>query len=534
MRVNNFDIFFNKVCLLFIICLIIFSFFNSLLIGLSWDEIFHHVNGLLRFEYLKSLGEFQDYNYFNNRYYPGLYDTISYTIGHIFLLINENFYNNYIVEIKHFVNFAFSFSSLVGFYLIINLLFNKSISLLATLLTLLNPFFFGHMGINPKDTIIFFSLIYFCYFFYKYLVFEKHTYLNLCAASFFIGFGCGVRLSFVAIIFPIFVIGLIYLLKNYKNYRNLPQRIVVHSIISFLIIFCLVILCWPHVHLDFFSLILSTIKNSINWSAGPRLGLINGVFYETSKTPTTYFLDMFKFKIPIFFSILIFFSYYIFFTNKKFFSELVENFRLKFMVINILVIFPIFVSIIFSVKIYDYLRLFIFIIPFVSLISSLSLYFFLKNFNNSLNSKLSIFFILFFFLVFFFRFISLTPYQYTYVNFSNIKIKNSFNKFEHDYWGTSFKELVINIKKQHNQSELDNFKFSVCGGDKDALLFYLKKYLNISKLYNPNVATHIIMTNRASFDISNKVTCFNQYPGFDLISVSRNQLPFSIFRKLSN
>ena len=165
MRVNNFDIFFNKVCLLFIICLIIFSFFNSLLIGLSWDEIFHHVNGLLRFEYLKSLGEFQDYNYFNNRYYPGLYDTISYTIGHIFLLINKNFYNNYIVEIKHFVNFAFSFSSLVGFYLIINLLFNKSISLLATLLTLLNPFFFWSYGYQSERYYYFFFVNLFLLFF---------------------------------------------------------------------------------------------------------------------------------------------------------------------------------------------------------------------------------------------------------------------------------------------------------------------------------------------------------------------------------
>ena len=45
-----------------------------------------------------------------------------------------------------------------------------------------------------------------------------------------------------------------------------------------------------------------------------------------------------------------------------------------------------------------------------------------------------------------YRFISLTPYQYSYVNFTYFKFKDTANKFEHDYWGTSFKELVEKIK----------------------------------------------------------------------------------------
>ena len=42
-----------------IICLIIFSLFNSLIIGLSWDEHFHYIKGLVRFEYLKTFGTFK-------------------------------------------------------------------------------------------------------------------------------------------------------------------------------------------------------------------------------------------------------------------------------------------------------------------------------------------------------------------------------------------------------------------------------------------------------------------------------------------
>ena len=170
-------------------------------------------------------------------YYPGLYDTISYAIGYIVLLFDQNFYRNYFPEIIHSINFLFSALSIFGFYLILKIFFNKSIAILASLLTLLNPFFFGHMGMNTKDIIIFFALIWFCYFFYKYIKYEKKIYLNLFLASLFLGFGTGVRLTFLVVAFPVIVCGLIYLFKKSKGqYLNLTKRLAAHSILTFLII----------------------------------------------------------------------------------------------------------------------------------------------------------------------------------------------------------------------------------------------------------------------------------------------------------
>ena len=40
---------------------------------------------------------FQQYNFRNNMYYPGLYDTISYAVGYIAALFDQNFYRNYFV-----------------------------------------------------------------------------------------------------------------------------------------------------------------------------------------------------------------------------------------------------------------------------------------------------------------------------------------------------------------------------------------------------------------------------------------------------
>ena len=53
----------NSIGLILIIFLIIFSFFNSLNIGLAWDEYFHHLNGLLRFEYLSKRFSSQQFLY---------------------------------------------------------------------------------------------------------------------------------------------------------------------------------------------------------------------------------------------------------------------------------------------------------------------------------------------------------------------------------------------------------------------------------------------------------------------------------------
>jgi hypothetical protein len=92
---------------------------------------------------------------------------------------------------------------------------------------------------------------------------------------------------------------------------------------------------------------------------------------------------MIKYKMPFFFSLLLFLNYFSAIFRKKFFVEITEHFNNKFIIINILIFFPIIISIFFSVKIYDYLRLFLFIMPFLSILASLTLYYFIVNFQNS-------------------------------------------------------------------------------------------------------------------------------------------------------
>ena len=514
-----------------IIILLIFSLYNSLTIGLSWDENFHLINGQLRWEYLKSLGKFKNYYYLNNNLYPGLYDTLTY----IFLkLLTNIFSNQYIVEIKHTINFIFSTLSIVGFFLLIKKIFNEDIAIFACILCLLNPFFFGHMGMNPKDMPIFFSFIWFCYFFLKYLEnYEKKRIIYLLIFSFFIGFGAGIRISFLLIIFPPIVFGLTILIRKFKKeLYNLIKKLVIDINISFLIIVFLIILCWPHVIDGGITFLFETIKNTMSWSNVPAHNLINGNFYETANTSRLYFLFFFIYRLPFFISFLVILSLILIAVKKYFFIDLIKNFKDKFYILLIFILFPISIAIIFKVNIYDNIRLFLFILPLISLLGSISLYYLVYNLTHT-NSRILTTILIIFFLPFLYRFILITPYHYSYINYSYPSLKNSYNKFEHDYWGTSYDELLKNIKKKYINIDFSKTKISICGGNRISHTYYINKYFGIKNFTSPKKADYIMMTNRASFNVNNKSTCFNQFKGEDLAKVSRLGLTYSIFRKIS-
>ena len=48
------------------------------------------------------------------------------------------------------------------------------------------------------------------------------------------------------------------------------------------------------------------------------------------------------------------------------------------------------------------------------------------------------------FVHFIYIFITITPYQYTYLNLLNGKNEYRYKKFENDYWGISISELIKN------------------------------------------------------------------------------------------
>ena len=96
---------------------------------------------------------------------------------------------------------------------------------------------------------------------------------------------------------------------------------------------------------------------------------------------------------------------------------------------------------------YDGIRLFLYLVPFVCIVPALLSFFLYKMIK--INLYKFIFSVLVISQIFFlFNFFALTPYQYVYLNLIAGEYSENSKKFENDYWGISTKELM---SKMHNR-----------------------------------------------------------------------------------
>ena len=521
------DKIFFKLSTLFIFLLLILAYYSSIKNGLSIDENFHHINGEVRYHYLINLGNFEKYDFNDNRFYPGLIDTISFIF---FKILSSIIDLKYLVEIKHSINFIYASIGIYGLYLVNKKIFNKEIAIVSCLLTLINPFFFGHMGINPKDPILFTFLIWTIFYFIKYLEninLKRFKYLILL--SVFIGLGSNTRITFLSLLFPLILFGIYYVWINTKSLRIIFTDLFTVSLITFL----LIIIIWPHFHNGDYGLILENIKQSSQWLISVKHGIINGNFYEVQNTPRSYLFQVFLTRMPIFIIVLFFLSYFIFFTKINYYKiNIDKNIISKFALLNIIFYWPIFILFVSKINLYDNLRLVLFLIPILSTIASFGLWYLVKSYAlSNFYYKFILIFILFLNILFFIRFIPLTPYNYIYVNYiSSPKFSNSQDKFEHDYWLTSIGELAYKIKDKFGK-ESTKLKIALCGGRALTHGYYFSSVLGNFNIFSFKDADYVIVSNRLLR--SDKKTCNQEFQGEDIVKVKKLGLTLSSFRKIN-
>ena len=81
------------------------------------------------------------------------------------------------VYAHHLINLFFSFSALIAVSQITRIIFNQKVSNIVFLIAFLNPIFFGHMSMNPKDTIIAFSFAWSIYLILRYFKYQINAQL---------------------------------------------------------------------------------------------------------------------------------------------------------------------------------------------------------------------------------------------------------------------------------------------------------------------------------------------------------------------
>jgi len=396
------------------------------------------------------------------------------------------------------------------------------------------------MAMNPKDTIVAFSNIWLTYIFIRYLqnqnINDKRKHYVLLAGL-TLGLGTGVRILFFATLIPLMLFALldIFFMKKIINSKFSIKKFFVDLFFIFIIAYFLTIAAWPHVHTNIFSepfkLFLAHFKNpfGVSWI------LFDGNFYETDKLPYYYILKNFFYKSPEY--ILLCYIAFIFFItiNKKFFFLKFNLFSYKILLVIFILLFPTTILIFHPFRIYDGLRLFLYLIPYLCIIPGLVIYYLIINYkNNIFKILLTVIFCLF--VSNLFIFFKLTPYQYTYLNMLNGNFSKAHKKFENDYWVISLKELVNQIPNNKELLNNEKLKLAFCGVPDDIAKLYLKKISNFQfKQVNwtSDDFDYIIMTNRVVNDNNpeNIKTCFDKFKGIDVISVKRNGLILSTLRK---
>ena len=538
----------KKVEISTLILLFILVFYCALTIGTGWDELSEILRGNQRLKYLFSLGSWENYwKEQNDEFYPGFYTTLA-------SFFTKMFPKKYEFEIWHLINSLVSIFTIFGIYRISRNLFNKKVGKIIFLLCFFNPTFFGHMAINPKDTIVAFANVWTTYFFLKYLQ-NQNPKINLnyyvILAGLTIGLGTGVRIPFVITLAPLFIFAIVDMLffKKITNQNFCLKKFTFDLILVLIIAYLITVSFWPHAHVNIFTepfkLLLLFIERSsdgANVVALPWM-LFNGNFVETNPPPNSYLIISFFHKLPefILFSYVIFI--YLIFTNKKFFLIQFNFFWTKVFLILFIFLFPIVSFIISPYIAYDGLRLVIYLIPYFCIIPGLAIYYLIYNFK-SLVSKILILTIGSLIIYYLYIFALLTPYQYIYLNRFNGKFANAYNKYENDYWGTSFKELIKKIPTETNLiSNNKKNKIIFCGytpflGKKELEKLENLKF-ELKSIYEKNDYDYVIMTNRIIVERNKNIlpkvkTCFEKFDGTDLIKVERNGLMLSTLRKNLN
>ena len=294
------------------------------------------------------------------------------------------------------------------------------------------------------------------------------------------------------------------------------------------------ILFWIDVHPNIFVLPFNNIIETFSdkyWTGWPY-NLINGTYYISDNVPKFYFLINFIYKTPEYFLISYFIFLALLLNCNKFFVDQFRFFNYKISLIIFILIFPNLILLVNPYPLYDGMRLFLWTIPYFCIIPGLTIYYLLKNFKK-IKSKLTLISLSFFIVYFLIMFFTITPYQYTYLNFLNGKMENGFRKFENDYWGSSIKELIKYADFKKNET----IEIATCGINSKIPKSYLKKkgYINL-KFVPINEANYIIMTNRVVLDNEkNKelkfTNCFDKFSGDDIFQVKKNGLLLSVIRK---
>ena len=527
---------------IFLFSLIIFSIYCSLILGKSWDEGAHLRIGKSTLDYLFSLGKIDNYTLYREHFSP-IYWSLKY-------LLTQIFPHKYQIQVTHIINLFFSICTVVGIGKLCKEFFNQNVGKIVFLILFFYPVFFGHMSFNGKDMFLAFCHVWIFYLVVKYLKKQNDDnkrnnyiiFLAILAAS-----ATGLEMVFLGTVAPIvlFVFYEVYFSKKFISKSFDKKKLYLDLLKILFIFYFLLVLFWVDTHKNIFILPYNLFLEHLSLVAGelPRgraFNLLNGEYHLSWQVPKLHFLINLLYKSPEYFLLCYAIFLFIFIKSNSFFKRKFQFFNYKLILMLSIMIIPFMIRFIIPIVVYDGMRHFLWVIPYFCIIPGLTIYYLIEH-SNLIKFKLILASLLIFIFYYLFNFFTITPYQYTYLNFLNGKAENRYKKFENDYWAVSANELIKFYKFEKEKP----LKIAICGVH-PRIFEYFNEIGNFNVTHsNPSQADYIIMTNRAT-RISGELTvtstnktvkilnCFDIYKGEDISRIERNGVLLSVIRKKIN
>jgi hypothetical protein len=464
--VKNYKRSLNIYLLLFFLLQLYFIFKS----GTTWDDegllrgtlrVFEKVRVFFREPDNPFLGDF-DYNL---EFYGYFALVIIYFLSEIiqninFVYLAGKIFNSTIVGLDHEIiisrNIALSIYLIIFLYLIYyeleKLIDNRTAFWFVLYLTSI-PNFSGHSLFNIKDITFALHLFYvFLYFFNKsHELFdnEKFEIKKLVIFGFVFSLPLLIRINAIAFLVFIPLVFLNKFLVNLRSNKDLIKKLLIFNLkwlTIFILSFVNLIIFSPSSWSNIKNWILLSYETQFNLPWGGDT-LTNGIFYSVDIVPWNYLFIWFSHKLP---TLVIIFFVLGSFKNIYNSSNFVSTYSLYF-ILYVLILF-----LIFKPGVYDEIRQFLFLIPFIVLVFTE----FVINLKTRFNFRI---------LVFLFLYLLIPNFQFQefkYVYYNEFTSLNSITnnkcteidgcgKWLSDYWGYSGKEIISKTENYFIKNNVD-------------------------------------------------------------------------------
>jgi hypothetical protein len=498
--------------------------------GVTWDEELQNQYGQAIADYYAS--GFKDLRYaqiFNLYLYGGLFDGLAAII--------DSFTFLGIYDTRHLLNAMFGLLGLWGTWKLGRFLGGEIIGLLALILCVTVPSFYGHMFNNPKDIPFAAGIVWAIY--YMSRVYMNPDRASLVKLGLILGLTLGVRVGGVMIFaFWLAPMGVAALLPLARHFDARTARAVALDIVKRagrvvlpvgLFAYAIMLVCWPWAQQNPIANPLRALSEFSNFPQDVEV-LLDGVIYRSTELPWTYVPLYFGIQLPEIFLFLLAAAVAF---MPKIWRSMNPAQKQSFSLLLLTATVPVLYAILRRPALYDAVRHFLFVIPLASVVAAFAareLFSFCLSISEKQSVRRAVGAVL---ILAFFSLIGaqivlmarLHPYEYIYTNSFAGGVKGAYGRYELDYWGSSFKEAAQKIQKyvarEGGVPAGKIYKVAICGSWSSATIYLPPDY------------EAVVANEPAEFFLSTtRWMCQNMRPGKEIIRVERMGAPLAIVKDL--